>query len=96
MVFTEVELRSSYSAVKQPYHPGLELQLLELMCKLCAGGAEDDAESEAIDPYDLLEPVEILSKLPKNFYSQIVGFKLVLNQGLLILNRCHQRKGCLL
>lgn len=25
-----------------------------------------------MDPYDLLEPVEILSKMPKDFYEKIV------------------------
>lgn len=40
------------------------------------GGNEEVAEVAAVDPYDFLEPVEILSKLPKNFFSQIVGFDL--------------------
>lgn len=32
------------------------------------------AEAEtAVDPYELLEPVEILSKLPKDFYDEIVS-----------------------
>ena len=29
-------------------------------------------EQEAIDPYDLIEAVEILSKLPKDFYENLV------------------------
>lgn len=32
-----------------------------------------EEEEEVVDPYDMLEPVEILSKLPKNFYDQIVS-----------------------
>ncbi|CAB4067589.1 CKAP5 [Lepeophtheirus salmonis] len=32
----------------------------------CVGTA--DSEEEAIDPYDLIEPVDILSKIPKNFF----------------------------
>ena len=31
-------------------------------------------EQEAIDPYDLIEAVEILSKLPKDFYENLVSF----------------------
>lgn len=29
-------------------------------------------EQEAIDPYELIEAVEILSKLPKDFYENLV------------------------
>lgn len=36
---------------------------------------EEVEEEEQIDPYDLLVPVEILSKLPKNFYEQIEAKK---------------------
>ena len=48
------------------------------------GGAEDDAGGDddegvavsaapiAIDPYDLADPVDMLGKLPKNFYDQLV------------------------
>lgn len=45
------------------------------------GGADDeDAEtgggdSADIDPYDLLDPVEILSKLPKDFYDKLEAKK---------------------
>ena len=35
-------------------------------------GEDDDAPAVEIDPLDLIEPVEILSKLPKNFFEQIV------------------------
>lgn len=30
----------------------------------------------AVDPYELLEAVEILSKIPKDFYEKIVRFRL--------------------
>lgn len=44
-----------------------------------AGGGGDggdgggDAASEAMDPYDLMEPAEILSKLPKDFKEKLVS-----------------------
>ena len=31
------------------------------------------AEPEAIDPYELIEAVDILSKLPKDFYENLVS-----------------------
>lgn len=35
---------------------------------------EDEVETvAAVDPYELLEAVEILSKLPKDFYDKIVS-----------------------
>uniref|UniRef100_A0A3Q2TJF3 Cytoskeleton associated protein 5 n=1 Tax=Fundulus heteroclitus TaxID=8078 RepID=A0A3Q2TJF3_FUNHE len=42
------------------------------------GDQSDDEEEEtvaAVDPYDLLEPVEILSKMPKDFYDKIEAKK---------------------
>ncbi|XP_013885628.1 cytoskeleton-associated protein 5 isoform X2 [Austrofundulus limnaeus] len=37
---------------------------------------EDEAETvAAVDPYDLMEPVEILSKMPKDFYEKIEAKK---------------------
>lgn len=35
-----------------------------------AGDSGDEAGAD-IDPYDLLDPVDILSKLPKNFYEKL-------------------------
>ena len=32
---------------------------------------EEDSQDSALDPYELLEPVDILSKLPKNFFEQV-------------------------
>ena len=29
-----------------------------------------------MDPYDLMDPVDILSKLPKDYYEQVVGVAL--------------------
>jgi hypothetical protein len=33
-------------------------------------GEEEEADDDT-DPYELLDPVEILEKLPKNFYEQV-------------------------
>ncbi|GFR88017.1 cytoskeleton-associated protein [Elysia marginata] len=41
-----------------------------------ADGGDDGAEEEeAIDPYDLLTPVDLLAQLPKNYYEQIEAKK---------------------
>lgn len=32
----------------------------------------DDGADEDGDPYDLLDPVDILEKLPKNFYELVI------------------------
>ena len=32
---------------------------------------EEDSQDSALDPYELLDPVDILAKLPKNFYEQV-------------------------
>uniref|UniRef100_A0A8C8GD66 TOG domain-containing protein n=1 Tax=Oncorhynchus tshawytscha TaxID=74940 RepID=A0A8C8GD66_ONCTS len=40
-----------------------------------ADGDDDDEPAPQVDPYELLEPVEILSKLPKDFYDKIVTKK---------------------
>lgn len=40
---------------------------------LFSSGDDDEEEMvAAVDPYELLEPAEILSKLPKDFYEKIV------------------------
>ncbi|XP_075981824.1 msps cytoskeleton-associated protein 5 isoform X2 [Anticarsia gemmatalis] len=48
----------------------------------CADGTVDDDDAETgggdsgdMDPYDLLDPVEILSKLPKDFYDKLEAKK---------------------
>ncbi|XP_014875259.1 cytoskeleton-associated protein 5 isoform X4 [Poecilia latipinna] len=38
-------------------------------------GDEEEETAAAVDPYDLLEPVEILSKMPKDFYDKIEAKK---------------------
>ncbi|XP_008410802.1 cytoskeleton-associated protein 5 isoform X3 [Poecilia reticulata] len=38
-------------------------------------GDEAEETAAAVDPYDLLEPVEILSKMPKDFYEKIEAKK---------------------
>uniref|UniRef100_A0A672P2V6 TOG domain-containing protein n=1 Tax=Sinocyclocheilus grahami TaxID=75366 RepID=A0A672P2V6_SINGR len=40
-----------------------------------ADGDDDEVEAAPVDPYELLEAVEILSKLPKDFYEKIVRSK---------------------
>ncbi|PNF34800.1 hypothetical protein B7P43_G03732 [Cryptotermes secundus] len=47
---------------------------------VAAGNAEDEAVDDEdgapeVDPYDLLEPVDILSKLPKDFYEKLEASK---------------------
>ena len=32
---------------------------------------EEDSQDTALDPYELLDPVDILAKLPKNFFEQV-------------------------
>ena len=36
-------------------------------------GEDEEEAVAAVDPYELLEPVEILSKMPKDFYEKIVN-----------------------
>jgi len=41
-----------------------------------ADGEEDDGDAApAVDPYELLDPVDILSKLPKDFYEKLEAKK---------------------
>lgn len=35
-------------------------------------GEDEEETVAAVDPYELLEAVEILSKMPKDFYDKIV------------------------
>ncbi|XP_053741131.1 cytoskeleton-associated protein 5 isoform X3 [Synchiropus splendidus] len=41
----------------------------------CDGDDDEEEVAAAVDPYELLEPVEILSKLPKDFYEKIEAKK---------------------
>ena len=41
---------------------------------------EADEVAEDMDPYELMDPVEILSKMPKDYYEKIVRF--MLSRGL--------------
>lgn len=38
--------------------------------------ADEEVEADApeLDPYEFLEPVDILSKLPKDFYEKVLPF----------------------
>lgn len=41
---------------------------------MCVGGAVAMVTSEpAIDPYDLMEAVNVLGQMPKDFYEKIVS-----------------------
>lgn len=44
-----------------------------MLCSALPPGEDEEETVAAVDPYDLLEPVEILSKMPKDFYDKIVG-----------------------
>ncbi|CAL1547332.1 unnamed protein product [Lymnaea stagnalis] len=52
---------------------------MEQQTAVAAEGGSDEvdnvAEEEAIDPYDLMTPVDLLAGLPKNFYEQIESKK---------------------
>lgn len=67
--------------VKLPSGPPKQTRFLRSQQELKAkfeqqqadGTVEDDMETvTAVDPYELLEAVEILSKMPKDFYEKIV------------------------
>ena len=58
------------------YIPVVTLCFLECL-PTDAGGDDDEgvavsAAPIAIDPYDLADPVDMLGKLPKNFFDQLV------------------------
>ncbi|XP_072242822.1 cytoskeleton-associated protein 5 isoform X2 [Leuresthes tenuis] len=74
--------------VKLPSSPPKQSRFLRSQQELKAkfeqqqaqGGEQSDGEDEedapaAVDPYELLEPVEILSKMPKDFYDKIEAKK---------------------
>lgn len=52
-------------------------EFLDYLSILSSGAPEDDdaetggGDSGDMDPYDLVDPVEILSKLPKDFYDKL-------------------------
>lgn len=43
---------------------------------MVAGGDDEEEVVPQVDAYELLEAVEILSKLPKDFYEKIVSINL--------------------
>lgn len=50
-----------------------EYRVMALSCFSPHLSGEDETETvAAVDPYELLEAVEILSKIPKDFYEKIV------------------------
>ena len=51
--------------------------MFPLYCALVGGDDEGEsggAEVVDIDPYEMMDPVEILSKLPKDFYENLVSY----------------------
>ena len=38
-----------------------------------AVGGEVGGAAETIDPYDLLDPVDVLNQLPKDFFTRVVS-----------------------
>ena len=42
--------------------------------------SEGGGGAEAVDPYDLLDPVNILPLLPKDFYDKVVSSKLTVHE----------------
>ncbi|XP_026736168.1 protein mini spindles isoform X2 [Trichoplusia ni] len=81
------ELRESFSTgggVAQPtrYLRSQQNRVRDTPAADCADGIADDDDAETgggdsgdMDPYDLLDPVEILSKLPKDFYDKLEAKK---------------------
>ncbi|PZC81314.1 hypothetical protein B5X24_HaOG212926 [Helicoverpa armigera] len=81
------ELRESFSSgggAAQPtrYLRSQQNRVRDTPAADCADGAAEDDDAEAgagdsgeMDPYDLLDPVEILSKLPKDFYDKLEAKK---------------------
>lgn len=52
----------------------------------CVTGEDEVETVAAIDPYELLEAVEILSKIPKDFYEKIVRFSLLHSLLFVVIN----------
>ena len=44
-----------------------------IMCVFAVAEGNVD-HADGVDPYDLIDPVEILSKLPSDFYDKMVWF----------------------
>lgn len=51
--------------------------ILKIFILLVAGGG-GGAAAIVMDPWDMFDPVEILSKLPKDFYEQVVRYRVSL------------------
>ncbi|XP_045453489.1 protein mini spindles [Melitaea cinxia] len=79
------ELRESFSsggASPTRYLRSQQHRVRDTPAADCTDGGADDEDAETgggdsadIDPYDLLDPVEILSKLPKDFYDKLEAKK---------------------
>lgn len=53
--------------------PHLKKKVFKVYFVFLFKGGDDGDEAPQIDAYELLEAVEILSKLPKDFYDKIVS-----------------------
>jgi len=62
--------------------------LHHLMCSVFFLGEGEDSTGAQVDPYELLDPVEILSKLPKDFYEKIVSFRSPVARWLILYVAC--------
>jgi len=54
-----------------------EFEKLKGEKKTKGGEADEEEADDDTDPYDLMDPVDILEKLPKNFYELVNTFDLV-------------------
>ena len=54
----------------------LYYQFTATLCLVGGGAAVAVPQVEEIDPYDLLEAVDVLAKMPKDFYERIVSVML--------------------
>ena len=53
--------------------PGSVVNICVDSSALLASGEEEEDAVVVVDPYELLEAVDILAKLPKDFYEKIVS-----------------------
>lgn len=77
---TEFEKVKGMKVAPTRYLRSQQQKQAKLAAEMAAGddGGEEDEEDGAapeVDPYDLMEPVDILSKLPKDFYEKLEAVK---------------------
>ena len=49
-------------------------------------GAVAISQPEEIDPYDLLDPVNMIDKMPKDFYERIVSNHFIYSSLIIVVN----------